>query len=246
MVGIVTEDQDVMVEIDSNSKKSLWPKAFALGFFLSLNSIASTDLCLSHQFLIDDLETTLFNTYLESNPGCYKAIKELKINPIENENHFAKIVSEEKSSIIKDFDHRNIKSYDAITDRIDYYTSEYRYRSNMGSYEARIFSLESLEASCDKLKHCIVSCKLSYSCGIYGSRAIGRLKEIFHDLILRKGEFDTGDLEANEVGLLIAENNASNTQSTSEMYKACESKCVSNILRLHVYYYDYPKALYCR
>lgn len=221
-------------------------KYFALAIFSLLMSInfasAKTVACQKNS---EAFESLYAEAFFNTNPYCMQAVRNLKNKPIENQKDFNKKVESEVSEITKYFDQRNTSFYGVISKPMKMY--RHKRQANMSSpRDVREASFEGLTGSCDKLKHCAVSCKLAYSCGFYGSRVIGRLKEIFHDLIFGKGTADFDDIIANEVGLSISANIVEDDSKIGAVYAQCENLCAENILRLHTVYFDYKDEKFCK
>lgn len=211
--------------------------------FMSINfASAETASCQKNS---ESLEGFYAEAFFNNNPYCMQAVRNLKNKPIEKQDDFNKKVEAQVSEVTKYFDQRNTSFYGVISKPMKMY--RHKRKANMSTpRDAREASFKGLTGNCDKLKHCAVSCKLAYSCGFYGSRAIGRVKEIFHDLILGKGSADFDDIVANEVGLSISDIIVKDDSKIEDVYAQCESTCTENILRLHTVYFDYRGEKFCK
>lgn len=217
---------------------------FSILFFANTTLAASEFTCMNTQR--ESLEEIFFYEMVEKNPFCSQAVKELKNKSYKDASRFEQVFNDEVEDIKKYFNHRITNEYGVISNDIKRIRKNGKIQKDLSPRRVKDKAFEGLKSSCDKLKHCVVSCKLSYTCGFYGSRAIGRVKELVHDLILGKGEADMQDILANEVGLSISKEAKKSASNYEELAESCEMKCASNILRLHAVVYEYNQTKFCR
>lgn len=217
---------------------------FSFLFFSSLSFASSEFVCANT--MESSYEAVFFQEMVEKNPYCTQAVRELKKKSYEDDVRFDQVVQDEIQDIKKYFNQRTATFYGVISKEMLSIRKKGKEQKDIAPRVIRDESFDKLKSSCDKLKHCVVSCKLSYSCGFYSSRAIGRVKELVHDLILGRGEADMLDIHANEVGLAISREVVKSSSDYKEVGEKCESQCAGNILRLHTLHYEYNKKKFCR